>query len=55
MEASALGNDVGLNLIHLLGDADSILRDRNAAQVGAHGMGCVGVDGPWVGSKMPSD
>ncbi|KAI8469134.1 MAG: hypothetical protein J3K34DRAFT_386003 [Monoraphidium minutum] len=34
MESSALAGDVGLNLIHLLGDADSILRDRNAAAQG---------------------
>jgi hypothetical protein len=30
MESQALGADVGLSLIHLLGDADSMLRDRNA-------------------------
>jgi hypothetical protein len=36
MEASALGGDVGLNLIHLLGDADSMLKNRNA-QVGGVG------------------
>ncbi|GBF94222.1 hypothetical protein Rsub_06492 [Raphidocelis subcapitata] len=45
MEASALGDDVGMNLIHLLGDADSILRDRNAALRGSDAGAAGGGDG----------
>ena len=34
MESAALGPDVGMNLIHLLGDTESILKERNARLAG---------------------
>jgi len=64
MEASALGSDVGLSLIHLLGDTDSMLKDRNAQVRGARPLwgALIYVEGPegpeamswWLHISNPS-
>ena len=48
MESSALGADVGLSLIHLLGDTESVLRERNAQVGGARAARMRALSAVWL-------